>query len=144
MPLELLLLHFSLLHSCRSIQTIIADRPSIHRRAPTLQHLLQYPASVAVSADSYIDIYRMSPELILLSVHTSLAGNERFNCFSIAVSSVVANKVEALVISAAYMPPQLLKSSTSMQHKLIRPNSNNAHSLCRPPISNSGYLSCFP
>jgi hypothetical protein len=54
---ELLLLHFSLLHSCRFIQAITADRPSIYRRAPTLlqlQHLLQYqrslPTSVAVLA----------------------------------------------------------------------------------------------
>ena len=57
MLLELLLLHISLLHSCRSIQTITVGRPSIDRRAPTLlqpQHILQYhrslPTSVTVIA----------------------------------------------------------------------------------------------
>ena len=49
---KMLLLRFSLLHSCRSIQTITTDRPSIYRRVPMLlqlQHLLQYQRSLPTS-----------------------------------------------------------------------------------------------
>ena len=75
-----------------------------------------------------------------LFIHKSPASSVATALASVAVSSVVANKVDAPVISAAYMPLRLLESPTavavylisvgSMQHKLILPNSNGAHSVC--------------
>ena len=88
----------------------------------------------------FIHCYSSSIRSMYLFIHLSQASSIATALASVAVSSIVANKVDAPVISAAYMSFRLLEGPTavavylisvgSMQHKLILPNITGAHSVC--------------
>jgi hypothetical protein len=127
MPLELILLHFSLLHSCRSIQTIITNRPSIYRRAPTmlqLQHLLQYQRSlstcVAVIALALVAMPAAATKWELLSCISDPSAFAICCCNTSAVASEIKTPVVSVAVQRR---PVLLLLQHPLQCLLTQPKS---------------------